>query len=45
MTYVAAVQAMDIGAIDRNSTQPLGDVLVAPYWLTSKQGVRRDPAE
>ena len=31
--YVAAMQKMDIGKINRINKKPLGDAMVAPYWL------------
>ena len=33
VTYVAAVQKMDIVRINRINKQPFGDAMVAPYWL------------
>ena len=33
VTYVASVQSMGIGKLDRNNKKPLGDALVASYWL------------
>ena len=33
VTYVATVQTMGIGKIDRDSKEPLKDAPLAPYWL------------
>ena len=33
VAYVAAVQSMGIGKIDRSNKKPLGDQLIASYWL------------
>ena len=33
VTYVAVVNSMGIGKIDRSNKKPLGDHLVASYWL------------
>ena len=33
VTYVAVVQRMEIGKIDRINKKPLADAIVAPHWL------------
>ena len=33
VTYVATVQSMGIGKLDRNKKKPLEKTIVAPYWL------------